>query len=244
MDFLSIDHNFCEMNIYGQPPEYINSYSALFLCFIGFFGLIKNIRLNDTAFIYISLIVNGFASFMYHYTNQLGFGMLDRASMLMIIIYFCNLSFHIFEMYRFKYIDFLRIISTIYFTTLIMVYGLHYELLFDILFGVYLFTTIFFMVIIEYFYEKNEIPVEILNYGWISVGLITIAGIFWIITESYCNYHPIIKYLYGHAIWHICVSLGAYFMTILMTYLLVKNRKSKIKSFLFIPYIYYLHDYY
>ena len=27
LDFFSYDHYFCEMTIYGQPPEYFNSFS-------------------------------------------------------------------------------------------------------------------------------------------------------------------------------------------------------------------------
>ena len=86
LDFNLYDHSFCEMNIYGKSPEYINSFSSLCLTFFGLFGLIMNDKIHEIKMIYTAMIYNGIASFMYHFNNQLGWGLLDRFSMILIAL--------------------------------------------------------------------------------------------------------------------------------------------------------------
>lgn len=242
LDFFSYDHFFCEMTLYGQPPEYFNAFSALFLSFIGFFGLFKGLKIPDITYIYTSFIVNGIASFLYHYTNYLGWGLMDRFSMIMIAIYFYNLAFKIFEYFDIcsSFFDILRVFSTFYFTVLLTICGLQNELLFNILFGFFLGSTVLFMTLVQFMNKKFDVPTQLLTYGWKGIGLISTAGGFWILTESFCQSHWIIKYLFGHSIWHICVGLGGYYISVLMSYLLVKSRKLKVKYLLGLPYLKYM----
>ena len=85
MNFLDYDHSFCEANLYGGAPEYINSFTSLIISLIGLFGLKYNVHFNnDIYMLYVNLFINGFMSFGYHWTNMLGFGLLDRFGMILI----------------------------------------------------------------------------------------------------------------------------------------------------------------
>ena len=96
------DHSFCEMNIYGQSPEYINSLSSLFLVFFGLFGIIFHNKIHDIKMVYTAMIFNGICSFMYHFNNQLGWGLLDRFSMILITIPCFNIINDLFKLTKIK----------------------------------------------------------------------------------------------------------------------------------------------
>ena len=79
IDFNLVDHSFCEYNIYGKPPEYFNSYSSLILSCIGLFGLLNYKGIYYVHNIYGALIMNGLTSFLYHYTNKIGWGLISKS---------------------------------------------------------------------------------------------------------------------------------------------------------------------
>jgi hypothetical protein len=110
--------------------------------------------------------------------------------------------------------------------------------MFNNLFGFFLGSILVFLIICRVKY--SNIPRIIFYYGFKGIILISLAGISWIITENLCNKYFIMKYLYGHAIWHIAVSLGGYYISLLPIYLSKKNDYSfslKLKYKYYIPYI-------
>ena len=239
LDFNLFDHSFCEMNIYGKSPEYINSFSSLCLSFFGLFGLIMHNKLHDIKMIYTAMIFNGISSFMYHYNNQLGWGLLDRFSMILIALPCYSIAIKILERFNLPvlFYDLLRFLVIFYLSYLMTVTGLHQEEFFNTLFGFFLGKLFIFLLLVKICNKKLEVPQLIINYGWKGVGLIIIAGIFWIITEKFCNMYWIIKYLFGHTIWHFCISYGGYLITLIPIYLFDKDNYIKIDYFLKIPYI-------
>jgi len=211
------DHTFCEASIYNGGPEYINSLTALFISFIGIFGLFKNKTDNSVAMLYYSLIVNGITSCLYHYTHYIGWGLMDRYSMIFIASYcyniFINMLYiqHTFSSHIFK------LSITTYLIYLSTVAGLHDEISFNNLFALFLISILYFIVRIRRVYF--EIPPKIFIWCWKGISLITLAGASWIITETLCDRYIIMKYLMGHSIWHIGVALGGYFISIIPLYM-------------------------
>jgi len=235
MDFNLIDHSFCEMNIYGKAPEYINSLSSLFLTFFGIFGFIFN-NVNDIKNIYSALIVNGIFSFMYHFNNKIGWGLMDRFSMILIAIPCYTIAIDILKLNQINK-DILRIIITIYITILMTVTGLQHEVLFNIFFGLFLCSLFIFMYIVQFQNNYYLIPKNILKKGWLGILYLILAGMFWIITEKLCYNYSFIKYLFGHSFWHFGCAYGGYLITLIPTYYYNRDKFLKIDYYLNIPYI-------
>jgi hypothetical protein len=221
MNFFQFDHSFCEAKLWNGPPEYINSLTSIIISIIGIYGLINNHHNNYNIYLlYSSLIINGITSFFYHWNNQLGWGLLDRFSMILIAISsiyggFIELSYLYKLNNNSKKI--FALLSILYFTILLTVCGLGYEEIFNTLFGIFLALIIFSMYLIN---KKADIINsqihKLIKNGIIGIILITIAGISWILIEKLCNTVSIMKYLQGHAIWHIFVSFGGYLISILL----------------------------
>jgi hypothetical protein len=239
IDFNDYDHDFCEASIYNNGAEYINSISALFISFIGIFGLYYNKDYSvNISMLYYSLIINGLTSAIYHHNHYIGWGLLDRCSMIYIATYCYNIFLEVFfgkynfllHIVQFSIVSYLTFLSTIA--------GLHNEDMFNNLFGFFLGSILIFLVLCKINY--NFIPKIIFYYAFKGITLISVAGISWIITENLCQEYVIMKYLYGHAVWHIAVSLGGYYISLLPIYLLKKNEYDtsiKIKYKYNIPYL-------
>ena len=244
INFYTKDHPFCEYYIYNNPdkmatntPEYFNSFSSLFISFIGLFGLIYNNYVTEVNYLYISLIVNGLTSFMYHWTNNIGWGLMDRFSMILFPLY----TFHIINkiMRKFnlrKTPHFIyKFFTTLYVTVLFTITGLHNEEFFNMTFGIYLLNLLFILLYVSFIDKKINIEPKILNIGWKGIGYIIISGIAWILTEIYCHDIWIFKYLMGHTFWHYFVSLGGYYIS-LIPVSIIKNKR-KIRYMMKIPYL-------
>ena len=241
MDFNLLDHSFCEINIYGQAPEYINSISSLFLTFFGIFGLIfikigTSSNVNDVKNIYTALIINGLCSFMYHFNNKLGWGLMDRFSMILITIPCYTIAVDLLNLSKINK-EIFRFIIITYITILMTVTGLQQEILFNILFGIFLASLIVFMFILQIQNNYYLIPKKILNKGWNGVLSLVCAGSFWIITENLCLQYPFIKYLFGHAFWHFGCAYGGYLITLIPIFLYQKDKFIKIDYYFNIPYL-------
>lgn len=239
IDFYSYDHPFCEVNIYGSPPEYINCLSALFISFIGMFAIYFNIYNKDITNLYMALIINGITSFYYHYTNIIGWGLMDRFSMVLIANSCMNIFLSILQKMNInKYILItFRLLLTSYITFLLTACGLHHEDLFNNLFGIFLGSLILFMIFISLTRYRFRIPRNIFNNGWKGIGIIALGGIVWIITENYCHSIFLMKYLLGHAIWHVCVGFGGYLISLVALSLIVQP-VINVSYFFGIPYLY------
>ncbi len=223
------------MNIYGKSTEYINTISSLSLTFFGIFGLFFN-NINEVKNIYSALIINGISSFMYHYNNKIGWGLMDRFSMILIAIPCYSVAIDVLQLSKIKK-DIFRIIITSYITILMTVTGLQQEILFNILFGCFLSSLFIFIYIVQYQNNYYLIPKNILNKGWLGIVCLILAGSVWIITEKLCLKYSIIKYLFGHSFWHLGCAYGGYLLTLIPTFIYNKDNFLKLDYYLNIPYI-------
>ena len=80
----TVDEFFCEGKINGVP-EYFNSISSLFISLISFGGLQTKVLHEDVKSIYFILFINGFFSFMFHWTMYYGWKMFDQFTMIFAI---------------------------------------------------------------------------------------------------------------------------------------------------------------
>ena len=221
MYFEQHDHVFCEANMYNEiytyrQPEYINSITSLFISWIGLFGIMNNrCATNDIYMLYWTFVINGICSCLYHYTHYIGWGLADRLTMVLMAVYCYNIFTDIFTISRISdtYIHFLRFIFISYISLLLVSAGLHNEDDFNFFFGIFLVSLIVFVRFIHHDYGKQELA----NKGLVYMMS---AGVFWIITEGLCDKHWIMKYLLGHALWHIGVSLGGYYISVVAINLL------------------------
>ena len=233
--FSSYDHNFCESQIYSSEPhpEYLNSISSLFITFIGINALFKQNINFLLSLLYSSLIVNGITSCFYHYFNSIGWGLLDRMSMILIALSSINLFIvnidKIFIINKYTNITFFNKIATIiliiYFTILFTIAGLHIESLFNIMFGLFLCSLVIFMYLLTQFHTKLFIPYNIISLGLKGIQFISLSGIFWLITENLCHKYWFIPYLYGHVWWHIFVSYGGYLISLIHQYIFLQQKQ-------------------
>jgi hypothetical protein len=229
MDFFQYDHGFCELKLYGAPPEYINSITSLFISYMGFFGMKNNNHLNNDIFLlYAALFVNGFVSCAYHWTNYLGFGLLDRFSMILIAYPALSSCFkEVAYLYNMNSTNkkYFIICKQIYFTILITLCAYGYEESFNALFGIFLGGNIIFIWL---FYKKKSIlsikTNNLLFNSFIGLLLMLFAGISWITVEKLCDRFYIMKFIQGHAFWHIGVSIGGYLISLLVVSLSIERK--------------------
>lgn len=217
------DHSFCEVELYENKysPEYCNAITALFISYIGYFGIRTTIQpTNDNIFgLYFALIINGISSCFYHITHTIGWGLIDRFSMILIALYCFQIFVSVFQYLKISS-NICRVIhsmSMLYITALATVCGLHQEELFNTLFGGFLVSIVLFLIIV---YRLTMIPHRIMCYAIKGTLLLSISGLSWIVTETNCTKYSIIPYLFGHSIWHINVALGGYYISLLPVYIL------------------------
>lgn len=246
VNFFEHDHNFCESSIYKnqQHGEYLNSISSLFISFIGVYGLMKP---YPYLFLYSSLVVNGITSFFYHWYNNIGWGLLDRMSMVLIALsstqIFLDHIIIFIKLEKWKkrkqMMQWIYIFVTSYFTILLTISGLHMEDVFNGLFALFLGSLFIYMVLVHKHHGNLTIPKEVVQIGWNGSFMILVSGCFWIFTETLCTTFPFVKYLFGHVWWHIFVSYGGYLLSLIPKYLTAREEVYAIhlKYDLFIPYL-------
>lgn len=228
INFFKYDHSFCEAKLWGNAPEYVNSFTSLFISLVGLYGIKVNKHSNNYVFLlYSALIINGIMSFFYHWTNQIGWGILDRMSMVMIAIpamYGSLKEISFFYNFSKSTEKLLLFLNQIYFTCLVTACGLGHEEIFNGLFGVFLASALVFIILIHNKRHKlNKETLKTLAYGKLGLFLIIIAGISWILIEKFCDRFDIMKHLHGHAVWHIFVSFGGYLLSLLMVGLFIER---------------------
>jgi hypothetical protein len=248
IDFNRFDHNFCESTIYstGPHPEYLNAVSSLFITFIGLNALRKPDNDFFLQLLYSALAVNGITSCVYHWVNNIGWGLLDRMSMIIIAmssIYLFMLRINkIIIQDKWKHSKLLmsgiHLLVCGYFTTLFTIAGLHMESVFNVLFGLFLASLVVFMWLVNKHIDKNKakhkakhidngnlkITDQIVKFGWDGIKYIALSGTFWIVTENLCSYIWFIKYLFGHVMWHVFVSYGGYLLSMVPKYLTLYDK--------------------
>ena len=252
INFNTHDHNFCESSIYGDSihPEYFNALSSLVMTFFGFIGIIQHPISSLLIIFYSTLIINGVTSCLYHLYNSIGWGLMDRVSMVLVamssISLFINHIHFILVLQQWKNVklifNIINLFIIIYFTTLFTIIGLHMEILFNIMFGIFLASLYILLFLITKYYYKLKIPYMLILLGWKGVNYILVSGLFWIITESLCHKLFIIKYLMGHVFWHIFVSYGGYIISLIPYYMYLQDNNmiysiKVVYKYYYIPYL-------
>ena len=231
MDFHQFDHQFCEATVYPDRIEYANTLSSLFITFIGLNGMRHGHSI--VVFLYSALAVNGISSALYHFYNTIGWGLMDRMTMILI----AYASFLLFLIPIGKILNLnlklknysstigkgLYLLAVMYFTSLMTAAGLHQETLFDVLFGLFL-TTLPCMIYYTTKHQKSlKLPEQLVKLSNRGIKCIIFSGIFWIITEKLCSTFFFVKYLYGHVWWHLGVSYGGYLLSLIPLYIFLQQ---------------------
>jgi hypothetical protein len=238
IDASTYDHSFCEVELYENKysPEYCNAITALFISYIGYFGIQTTLRpINNSIFgLYFALIINGISSCFYHITHTIGWGLIDRLSMILIALYCFQIFVSVFQQLQISstICHILHSMSMLYIVALATVCGLHQEELFNTLFGGFLVSIVLFLIVV---YRRTIIPRCIMAYGIKGVILLIISGSSWIATEIHCRKYTILPYLFGHSIWHISVALGGYYITLLPVYILSRKSVDIIQTRQYLP---------
>lgn len=216
--------SFCESTIYGQAPEYVNSVTSLFLTYCGYIGNFRTANTNlMIKILYSALMLNGFVSFCYHWTNFVGFGFMDQISMTLMLIgsYIAIFDEVLYKSYYYtnkkKYSDYLSIVITcVLFYAMIMIASkcLGFSLLFDVLFVLFLVSVTLFVPYSHYISHYRLDNMIEYKYKQAKKGVFAmyIAMIMWIFVEALCDYVWWVKYIPGHAIWHFGTSYGGYYI--------------------------------
>jgi hypothetical protein len=231
------DHSFCEVELYENKygPEYCNAITALFISYIGYFSIRTTLRpIHNNVFgLYFALIINGISSCFYHITHTIGWGLIDRFSMILIALYCFQIFVSVFQHLHISstICHVLHSMSMLYIVALATVCGLHQEELFNTLFGGFLVSIVLFLIAVYYLVI---IPQRIMNYAIKGILLLSISGISWIVTEIHCRKYSILPYLFGHSIWHISVAVGGYYVSLLPIYIL-SCKNTDIQSGVYLP---------
>jgi hypothetical protein len=224
--FYKKEEGFCESQLY--TPEYINSVTSLSISYFGYYGLKYNNHNNTNAYLlYSILIINGIMSFLYHWTNYLGFGYLDRLTM--VLIMYPSLTSCINEIsYLYNYNKkYLLFAGQTYITTILIFTTFNNKNIFNFLFGIFLLSITYFMILINRKRFNIDYRLsQLINNGVIGILLIYFAIISWLITEILCDYFWFLKYSQGHALWHIFIGFGGYLISLICVGLSLNRNKT------------------
>ena len=203
--------NFCESKIYSKQPEYLNSFTSLYLCFIAYYNFYYNRSKlkNIIIYLYSFIFINGIASFLYHWFGWYFFKLFDEFTMVL------PLWLSISEiMYMLNY-EIYKIIGLTLFNVLLLIFDVFmwFDFIFPLFFGLEFLTII-------YFYNKAiEMYPDKTNDGIKGIIICSSAGLIWIVTEFMCN-----KFLiFGHSLWHIGIGYGIHNLTNYFNRLKIKH---------------------
>ena len=200
MEFTNIIQTpFCEGKILGIP-EYLNSISSLYMCYIGYQGLNRVNKIYiDVYEIYVMIIFCGISSFFFHYTMFFGWKMFDEITMILTLwdgIYILKkMSYNKTKIKFIKYTTYLHIFNTLF---IVLNFLKGWGEYFAIFFTIEMLTLLYDYYLLSTKYKDRYFI------GLYGLIVIFISAITWGITENFCN-----KYLiFGHTIWHIGMAHG------------------------------------
>lgn len=200
MNFTTTTLNFCERKILNT--EYFNSFSSLYLSYLGLFSIITNQNFHpNIIFIYQCIAINGIYSFLYHWTTFYGFKMFDELTMIIPIWFgILKLLEIIFYKNYYQYLSYSLLFNIINIIFIIMNIFPFFHPFFPIIFGIECLSIIFFC-----YYLKNYMGF-IHNYYYSQRGILIclLSGAIWIISEIFCHKYLIL----GHSIWHFSMPYG------------------------------------
>jgi len=243
MNFYNIDHHFCEGKILGMP-EFLNSFSSLIFCFFGVYGLFFNklnlqnlnipfelnkiniILLHYTNsfiinFVYSVFVVIGIGSFAYHWTEQIGWALMDETPMIISIftgllyIQYTNFILSKFNSYnKYQTTNLTYKLEMIIYTYIMFHFMTintmdYYRKLFPFFFGCILLLFYYkFINLINHF--DKSFNTNITNIGIKQLITISISAIIWCFTEIFCKYNNNLILIIGHPLWHFIIAFGFY----------------------------------
>lgn len=190
-------HNFCESRLkHDHPPEIFNAYTSFFITLTPLLlGLPTQNYFYKTS---ICLILNGFASFFYHYQLTFFGKQADEITMILSAYYFCEgLLYHIYQKKPIN-LKYNLIFNQLYCVLFIILNTeIYFDFLFPYVFCVYIFYLLLNIFKISKIHNTSIIP---------NLGISLFGAIFWNISEFYCNNIT----QYGHILWHLLFPLGFY----------------------------------
>lgn len=252
MKWSDLQPGFCEGIISG-PPEIFNSVSSIVMVFYGLCGIFAT-RNNNTMLRVISsmLAVCGVGSIVYHATMHFGWGIVDSMPMLIssyigaymcvdIIIYkrffLDNITnkddeYHLLRRYE----KISGVIALIFSTMLIFAIALSsaeetahlfsiWFLISELIIGVSVFVIRYVTHRLDDDPANDQEFIKAFKIMYGGFGCAIIAAIFWFTTESLCKENTWLRYLQAHSIWHICISIGMYFLMQFMVFINNYNKK-------------------
>jgi len=237
MKFNTIDHHFCEGNILGVP-EVLNSFTSLIFSFFGFYGLCSNYFINInyvhdtnifiTNFIYSIFFVIGIGSFGYHWTQYLGWALMDETPMIVSLftglLYIeytnhllnkinSNILINSYDTNKYLYNLFYKL-SSIFLTYCMFSFITinpfnNYRKLFPFFWACSLIIFSFrFLNLVNTF--DNHFNKNVSHFVKYQVLITYIGGIIWCFTEIVCNYNHNLLLLIGHPLWHFIIGYAFY----------------------------------
>ena len=195
MEYDHILVNFCERKLYTNQTEYINAFSALYICAISYYNLLKTHNLSTTIImLYCCIFVNGLAAFLYHWYAWYIFKLFDEFSM--IIPIWIGISKVLLDLHYPIYC--IGIFTLVNICLLVLDVFMWFDDYFPICFLIEL------LILLPLYCQNIKYYKDIHRNGLKGIIICSSSGIIWAITEVNCN-----KYLiFGHAIWHIGMSTG------------------------------------
>ena len=226
--FDTLTHGFCEGELHGVP-EYVNSFTSLALTFSGLIGLFGSDNSNTkTKLIFSFLAFNGIGSFGYHWTNYLGWRLMDEISMLLLAqVAIISIMDGLIRLLKIdseikKYIIYSGYLLSSFITIMLIIATIFDdELVFRIGFG-FILAIIFFGtgLILKY----DQLSIEIIKKTTV-IGLVIMlcSSLLWIFSEGLCSVVVWIKYFPGHGLWHLGLAIGGYMIINYYTFILAQN---------------------
>jgi hypothetical protein len=240
-NFTQVTKGFCEGTIYGHPPEYLNSVTSLCITLFGAVGLFGSINADIPAkILYAGMVFNGIGSFGYHWTNYMGWRYLDEYSMLLIALggfisilvnishklklgRNTNLQSGIHNAYKNALYGTLFLITVAYIVISCTLDAIGNIDAFRVLFGSFLLLAVISFIIIgrdsHITYDPltdsyTTMPEYILKYNRMGLIIIVVASLMWLISELLCGVNNFgwVRYVPGHAIWHIGLGIGGFYL--------------------------------
>lgn len=193
---MKFEHNFCESRLQSNnPPELLNAYSSLVISLVPFiFGIPKYQKFTNVAYCFI---LNGFASFHYHYYLTWSGKQGDEITMILANYFgLCGLIKMNYKKEENRKLFYCLNMCYMYVFFIINTF-VKYDQLFPHLFTIYLIPTIYFVRSVA-----NKYKLSYIYYLLCS----TFGAACWIFSESICNHYT----KYGHILWHCLFPLGFY----------------------------------
>lgn len=221
----SID--WCEPNYEWSyyVAEFFNTFSSLLFVVIGLIGYCYHnpISYLSLAFSWLSIMIIGIGSTGFHMTLSRSTQMMDELPMIwsMFLLLYHSLLIYFpkgMAKYRNDLILLLCLLNTI--STLIYLLSAEYYFIFVSVYVSITFFTIFFLVRAiqtrnKYLFSEQNIARQLFKK---AILYFLLAGIFWLVDLFIC-----IPWFYGHALWHLFISISVYLIILTQHVLLMES---------------------